>query len=139
MSRHVSVRLEEEGFERLERQRRRSGEGRSELIKRLLEEGLRMEEHPGIVFRDGPAGRRAGLSRGPDVWEVISVHRDVGARGDDAVLATAQLTDLSEHLVRAAIGYYAGHRSEIDDWIERNRGEAELAEVAWRRERQLLA
>jgi len=61
MSRHVSVRLEEEGFERLERQRQRSGEGRS------------------------------------------------------------------------------GHRSEIDDWIERNRGEAELAEAAWRRERQLLA
>ena len=139
MSRHVSVRLEEEGFERLERQRLRSSESRSDLIKRLLEEGLRMEEHPGVVFRDGPAGRRAGLSRGPDVWEVISVHREGGERGDDAVRATAQLTDLPQHLVRAAIGYYAGHRSEIDDWIERNRGEAERAEAAWQREHQLLA
>ncbi len=139
MSRHVSVRLEEEVFEHLERHRQRLGESRSELIKRLLEEGLRMEEHPGVIFRDGPAGRRAGLSRGPDIWEVISVYREVDERGDKAVCATAELTDLSEHLVRSAIGYYAGHRSEIDDWIERNRGEAERAEAAWRREHQLLA
>lgn len=27
-----------------------------------------MDEHPGIVFRSGPAGRRAGLAGGPDIW-----------------------------------------------------------------------
>src|SRR5262249_18026827 len=35
-----------------------------------VEEGLRMTEHPGVVFRDGPTGLRVGLVDGPDVWEV---------------------------------------------------------------------
>jgi hypothetical protein len=30
-----------------------------------------MNAHPGIVCRDGPAGRRPGVVGGPDVWEVI--------------------------------------------------------------------
>src|SRR5229473_5980908 len=37
----------------------------------LVDEGLRTTEHPGVVFRDGPTGRRAALAGGPDVWEVI--------------------------------------------------------------------
>ncbi|MGA2830658.1 MAG: hypothetical protein ABSF03_31600, partial [Streptosporangiaceae bacterium] len=30
-----------------------------------------MSEHPGIVFRAGPTGRRASLASGPDVWEAV--------------------------------------------------------------------
>ena len=37
----------------------------------LVAEGLRMADHPGVVFRDGPTGRRAALAGGPDVWEVV--------------------------------------------------------------------
>lgn len=31
-----------------------------------------MAGHPGIVFKDGPTGRRAALAMGPDVWEVVT-------------------------------------------------------------------
>src|SRR6266487_5136826 len=37
------------------------GSSMSSAANRLVDEGLRMSEHPGIVFRDGPTGRRAGL------------------------------------------------------------------------------
>ena len=40
----------------------------SSIGERQIDEGLRMEAHPGIVFRNGPSGRRAGLAAGPDVW-----------------------------------------------------------------------
>jgi hypothetical protein len=43
----------------------------SSAANRLVDEALRMSEHPGIVFRPGPTGRRAGLAGGPDVWEVV--------------------------------------------------------------------
>jgi hypothetical protein len=52
------------------------GETRSQLALRLIDEGLRMDAHPGIVFRPGPAGRRPGLMAGPDVWEVARVLRE---------------------------------------------------------------
>ena len=40
-----------------------------------------MDDHPGIVFRDGPTGRRAGLAAGPAVWEVID-GLEPSARGE---------------------------------------------------------
>ncbi len=92
-----------------------------------------MAGHPGIVFRDGPAGRRAGLAGGPDVWEVVEVFL---AEGRD-LRGTAGTLNLSPGLVDTAIGYYAEHRAEIDEWIERNRRQAEEAEAAWRKRQAL--
>ena len=45
------------------------GASASSVAARLVDEGLRMDEHPGVMFRDGPTGRRAVLVGGPDVWE----------------------------------------------------------------------
>lgn len=102
-------------------------------MERYVEEGLRLEEHPGIVFVDGPAGRRPALRRGPDVWEVVTTLRaNHGSVGD-----TAAALALPESQVRTALAYYAEHVDEIDDWIEANEEEAERAEAAWRRERAL--
>src|ERR1700737_2084300 len=58
----------------------------------LVDEGLRMAEHPGVVFRDGPTGRRAGLVGGPDVWEVIRAVKS--ARAADSDLADGVLVGL---------------------------------------------
>jgi hypothetical protein len=75
-------------------------------VARLVDEGVRMEEHLGIVFRDGPTGRRAGLAGGPDVWEVIVVLRDFGQDGPtSATKKTAAWLGLSEAQVRTAEGY----------------------------------
>jgi hypothetical protein len=43
----------------------------SSAANRLVDEAMRMAEHPGVIFRTGPTGRRAALAGGPDVWEVI--------------------------------------------------------------------
>ncbi len=98
-----------------------------------------MDEHPGIVFRDGPAGRRPGVIGGPDVWEIARVLRSVSARDEKAVAETATLTGLAQPLVEVATRYYADHREEIDAWLEMIDAEAERARSQWERRNELLA
>ena len=78
----------------------------AELAERFVEEGVRSAELPGIVFRSGPTGRRAGLHGGPDVWEIV---RDVeGARAagaEDPIALVVRSTDLGEEQVRLALAY----------------------------------
>jgi hypothetical protein len=99
---------------------------------------MRMEDHPGVVFRDGPAGRRAGLNGGPDIWEVISAVRASGREGQDALDAAAEWGSLTSDQVRAAARYYAEFPEEIDQRIVRNVEEADAAEAQWHRERSAL-
>lgn len=82
-----------------------------------------MEEHGKIILREGPAGRRPGLSDGPDVWEVVAVYRSFG----DAQ-RTANWLDQPASAIETALRYYAAHRHDIDDWIRRNEEAAEVAE-----------
>jgi|BarGraNGADG00212_2_1021979.scaffolds.fasta_scaffold104576_2 hypothetical protein len=137
-SRHLSLRIDTDTLERLEAESRRAGQSRSQLAKALLEEGLRMEVHPGILFRSGPAGRRPGLASGPDVWEVVRVFNGLRAQGDEALRSTAELTGLTPEQVRTVLSYYAEYGDEIDGWIRRVDQEASRAEAAWRREQELL-
>lgn len=110
----------------------RSGLNKSRLAERYIDEGVRMDDHPGIVFRDGPTGRRAGLAAGPDVWEVIGVLRSSGLGGDEAIQAVAEWTGLSIRQVRDAIGYCNEYPDEIDERIRRNEEESDAAERRWR-------
>lgn len=98
-----------------------------------------MDEHPGIVFRGGPTGRRAALAGGPDVWEVMQTLKSSKARGDAAVTAAAGLLNLTEAQIRIAVRYYAAYPDEIDERIRRNIQEADAAEAAWQREQAALA
>lgn len=138
-SRQFSARLDAAVVERLERRGERSGTNRSRLAERYIDEGMRMEDHPGIVFRDGPTGRRAALSGGPDVWEVMSTIRASGLSGDAAVQAAAEWGSLMVGQVRTAVSYYSEYPDEIDERIRRNVEEADAAEAAWRREQSALA
>src|SRR5665213_3000505 len=95
MSTPISVRFPDEVARRLRRRGGGTGEATSGLVVRLVDDGIRMAEHPGVVFRDGPTGRRAGLAAGPDVWEVISALRSTGLDGDEAVQATAEWSGLT--------------------------------------------
>ena len=124
---------------RLDTRRQRLGETKSRLAQRYIAEGIEMEDHPGILFRDGPGGRCPGLAAGPDVWQVIGVLLGSGKKGEAAIRHTAHWLSVPHEQVRAAIGYYATHKQEIDDWIRRNDEEAEAAEAAWQREQELLA
>lgn len=54
----------------------------SELARSLLDEALRREKHPGIVFRSTPAGREAAIEgRRLYVWQVIETLRSSESRG----------------------------------------------------------
>lgn len=80
-----------------------------------------MEDHPGVVFRDGPAGRRAGLSGGPDVWEIVVVLADYAVTdASTAVAKTARWLHLTQAQVRTAEGYYAAYPGEIDVRVAEN-------------------
>jgi uncharacterized protein (DUF433 family) len=124
---------------RLDRGARRRGEAKARTAERLIDEGLRMEDHPGIVFRDGPAGRRAALAGGPDVWEVIETLKGTELSDEPALAATAEWGSLNLAQVRVAVRYYASFQEEIDERIDRNREEAERLRAAWEREREALA
>ena len=127
-----SLRLKPETLSRLEAGARERGESKTGLAERLIEEGLRMEQHPGIVFRDGPLGRRAALADGPDVWEVISAIRDVDSHDERAIEQAIAWTSLNLHQVRTALRYYQAYPAEVDEQIRRNDEAIDGLEAGWR-------
>jgi uncharacterized protein (DUF433 family) len=68
----VSVRLNKSILSPIRARARASGKPVSRVIKEMLESAVRMQHFPGIVFVEGPSGRRAHLvGTGLDVWEVV--------------------------------------------------------------------
>jgi len=139
MTNPFSMRLSSALLSRLETAAGRRGETKTRVAERLIQEGLVMDDHPGVVFRDGPAGRRAALAGGPDVWEVVETLLGTGKKGDDAIAATAEWGSLTIPQVRVAVRYYADHRDEIDARIRQNREEADRQKAAWERAQEAFA
>src|SRR5215216_3772888 len=135
-SRLFSLRMPPAVFDQIEARSRERGESKSRLAQRLIEEGLRLEAHPGIVFRDGPTGRRAALVHGPDVWEIIPAIRSLDVNSERALDEAAESLGLTKHQIRAAVRYYAAYPEEIDARVRRNAERAERAEAEWQRTRQ---
>lgn len=134
-----SIRMSEHTLARLDVGAQRRGEAKSRTAERLIDEGLRMEDHPGIVFRDGPAGRRAALAVGPDVWQVVQTLKETGLGGEQAIAATAEWGNLSHAQVNAALRYYVDFPEEVDEKIDHNRHESGRQHAAWIRAREALA
>lgn len=140
MSAPLSIRFDPNILERLcRRARALPGATPSGLAERLVDEGLRMAEHPGIVFKDGPSGRRAALALGPDVWEVVKASREMDERGEAAVVAVAEILNLAEEQVRVTLRYYADHQEEVDAEIALADEESARTEQAWLIQQRLLA
>ena len=132
---HRSFRFSEATLSRLDARAHEIREERTRLAERYVEEGLRMDEHPGIGFADGPAGRRAVvLGTGLDVWEVVATFRQPGS----SVNAAARYLELPVSAVRAAVRYYAAVPGEIDDLLKRQAVTAEREQGAAKRERAIL-
>jgi len=144
MSSPRSVRFDDDVVRRLDRYvHGHPGTSASSVTNLFVDEALRCDEHPGIMFRPGPTGRRAGLVAGPDVWEVIdtlhTLQEEEPGLGDDALVeATAEASGLPPRKVRIAVRYYAAYQAEVDDRIIANRHAADEAEAAWRAEQELL-
>lgn len=132
---HLSMRLNGSTLEQLDQRARELGMTRTALADRYIEEGLRMDKHPGIVFWQRPAGRDAMLAGTRlSVRNIVEVFLD----NDGSVEATAEYLDKPRHLIEVVIGYYAEYKDEVDAWIEEERRFAEREEEAWRRQRELL-
>jgi hypothetical protein len=114
-----SARFSAEVVEKLEAHSNRLGETKARVAERLIAEGLRVEQFPGIIFRSGPAGRRAGISGGPDVWEIVRDLKHAAAEGaKNPIEAVTNVTGLDHGKVELAAAYYAAYPSEIDEHIQ---------------------
>ena len=115
----------------------------SSATSRLVDEALRAHEHPLITFKDGPAGRRARVVGGPDVWEVIGAVQSVrGAEpalaGDEVLAVVAETTGVPVPFLRAALAYWGDFPEEVEAFLDRARAEAVQAQAAWERQQELL-
>jgi hypothetical protein len=115
----------------------------SSATSRLVDEALRIREHPLITFKDGPAGRRARLVGGPDVWEVIGAIRSVreaepALAGDEVLAVVAETSGTPAPFIRAALSYWGDYPAEVDDFLDQAHAEAAQARAAWERQQELL-
>ena len=136
----LSIRFKRPGvYERLKRQAARGRGSISSVGERLIDEGLRMEAHPGIVFRDGPSGRRAGLAAGPDVWEIAGLLRGLRGSVEQRVAKAAAQMGLTGGQARVASRYYAEFSDEINAELAANEEAADHELAIWENERRLLS
>ena len=126
-----SVRFDEDVLARLDRYvRAHPGSSASSVVNMLVDEALRVDEHPGIVFRPGPTGRRAALAGGPDVWDVIAAmhairQENADLEGEWLVKELGAVTGLNDSMVNDAVRYYAAYPDEIDTRIASNHDAAD--------------
>lgn len=136
MNRPTSYRMPEDLLERLHDASQTGGQTASALVIELLDEGLKTRRFPGIVYRDGTTGRRAGLADGPDVWEIIRDLATIAGPEDDRISTLAEEVDLSPRQVELAVAFYSQFPQEIDERISVNeRAAAQLTEIIASRER----
>lgn len=130
----ISFRFSRRTVERLKQRSHEAGASQAALAERYIEEGMRMDEHHGIYFRDGGSGRRAALlGTRLDVAQVIETLR----QNDNSIEETADYLDLSAAQVESAVRYYAAFGDEVDHWIQQSRAIAERE--LWRRRQEALA
>jgi uncharacterized protein (DUF433 family) len=96
---------------------RESGRDFASLAVEMLTEAIKMRQHPGIVFADEPAGRRARIAgTGIDVWEVVREYR---ANGGDLATLRQAFHWLQERQLQAALRYAEAYPDEIEQRLAR--------------------
>lgn len=139
MPRPTSFRLPEELLDRLEVESRSARTSVTQLVSVVLDEGLKTRRFPGVVYRAGPAGRRAALVGGPDLWEVVRDLAHTSGRGVDRVENLVAETGLPAASVLLAADFYAAFPEEIDALIDANERAAEEVRRQAARREQLLS
>lgn len=135
----VSIRFSDElVHERLREAARRQRLALSALAERLIDEGLRSESHPMVIFRGGEVGRRPMLVGGPEVADVIGAIVGGDVPVDERRARAAELLNIPLVLVDAALAYYADFTDEIDALLAERSRRADELEASWHRQRALL-
>lgn len=109
------------------------------LLERLIIEGVRQREHPGIVFRGAGHERRAALAAGPDVWEIVARLQELDGADEQRIHALSEESALHPRVIRLALDYAAVHADEVQARIDENRIAAEAARKAEAGRRSLLS
>ena len=113
-----SIRIPDEVARSIQEEADNSGRDFSAVANDLLAEAVKLKRCPGIVFADGPSGRRARIAgTGLDVWEVVSTYKSLNR--DDGRLREAYHW-LSEPQLRSALAYFRLYPEEIERQIVRN-------------------
>jgi uncharacterized protein (DUF433 family) len=132
----LSFRVRAETVKRLAQRAREAGETQTALVERYVEEGLRLDAHPLVYFREGAGGRRPALmGTRLDVAQVVETVR----QNDNSVDDAAEYLGLPPERVQACLRYYAEFQNEVDDWQARRRAIAEREEANWQRQQEILA
>lgn len=114
-----SVRLDRETVRDIEQIRRRNHRTFSSLAGELLAEAAKMRRCPGILFADGPSGRRARVEGcGVEVWEIIASYQALDQ--DDRRLSKAY-SWLDDRQLLAALGYARAYPDEVEQLIAENK------------------
>ncbi|MEK6690579.1 MAG: DUF433 domain-containing protein [Nitrospirota bacterium] len=113
-----SIRIQKRTLKEIEEIARETGKEFSAIANELLEEAVRMQRCPGIVFSEGTRGRRARIAgTGIEVWEVITTYKSIG---NDLERLRKAYHWLTEQQLRSAVGYYRAYPEEVDQLIEQN-------------------
>jgi uncharacterized protein (DUF433 family) len=112
-----TMRAQRRTLRALEEEARRYGVPPRTLAERMIEEGIRMRRHPGIVFLDRGGGRDAVIAGRPklSVWQVAQTVRATKTRA-----AAAKWLSLDEMAVDRAMAYAKDHPDEIEQAIREN-------------------
>jgi uncharacterized protein (DUF433 family) len=113
-----SIRLSAEADRLITAEAKRTKRSKGGVVEALAEEALKARLTPGVAFRGEDYDRRAWLiGTALDVWQVIEAYQDFD-EDLDRMLAE---TDLTERVLRTALGYYRKYPDEIDELIASNR------------------
>jgi uncharacterized protein (DUF433 family) len=113
------IRLPEATVREIEAAALNTGRDFSSVARDLLVEAVKMKNCPGIIFADGPTGRRARVSgTGIDVWEIAAAFKEAGENYNELQKVYHWL---SEPQLRSALSYYALYPEEVDARVMRNK------------------
>ena len=113
-----SIRIQEKTCKEIERIARESCKEFSSVVNELLDESVRTQRCPGIVFTEGVAGRRARIAgTGIEVWELIAMFRSVN---EDPNRLRQAYHWLTEQQIGSALCFYRAYPEDINRLIMQN-------------------
>jgi uncharacterized protein (DUF433 family) len=131
-----SFRIADRVLDRLKERAELKDVSANALAQRFIDEGLRMDAHPQVFFRDGAAGRRPAIvGTRLDVWQAIETFR----MNNKSIEETADYLEIPLGKMRAAVAYYADYKDETDDFATRMKDLAGREEETFRRQQEVLA
>jgi uncharacterized protein (DUF433 family) len=118
-----SIRVKDSTVRALQEEAARYQTAPRTLAEQMVEEGVRMRRHPGIVFVEHAGGRRdAALATRPrlSVWQIVGT-----VRASTSVAAAARYLSVEVPAVERALAYSKEHPDEIERQIAANDAETE--------------